>query len=204
VRSGRARQDAYRLASAPGMAVGRGCRAKRLAARTHKQVARQRQETGRIWAKKVVGDHHAIAVEDFRPRFLAKTTMARKAADAAIAATKRALVEMGRKHGRDVRLVHPAYTTVDCSRCVARTTHALPLGERVYRCTECGVALPRDKNSAHVMLIRAGLAPAGVDRTRPDGPPGARQREPGIPRHQAGEEPKEVTGVAGCGWVARG
>lgn len=31
-------------------------------------------------------------------RFLAKTTMARKAADAAIGGTKQALIEMGRKH----------------------------------------------------------------------------------------------------------
>ncbi|WP_344164431.1 hypothetical protein [Nocardiopsis rhodophaea] len=56
-------------------------------------------------------DHDRVAVEDFRPRFLATSTMARKAADAAISATKKALVEMGRKHGRDVRLVHPAHTT---------------------------------------------------------------------------------------------
>ena len=62
---------------------------------------RQRQDTGRKWAKKVVRDHDAIAVEDFRPKFLAKSTMARKAADAAIGATKTRPVEMARKHGRD-------------------------------------------------------------------------------------------------------
>jgi hypothetical protein len=39
-------------------------------------------------------------VEDFKPKFLAKTTMARKAADAAIGAAKRALTEMAAKHGR--------------------------------------------------------------------------------------------------------
>ncbi|GFH37928.1 hypothetical protein SCWH03_41680 [Streptomyces pacificus] len=41
-------------------------------------------------------------MEDFRPKLLAKSTMARKAADAAIDATKTALVEMARKHGRTV------------------------------------------------------------------------------------------------------
>jgi putative transposase len=90
-------------------------------------VARQREDTGRKWAKKVVRDHDAIAVEDFRPKFLAKTTMARKAADAAIGATKAALTEMGRKHGRDIRLVHPAHTTMDCANCDARAKHAPPL-----------------------------------------------------------------------------
>ncbi|WP_436843847.1 RNA-guided endonuclease InsQ/TnpB family protein [Streptomyces sioyaensis] len=125
--------------------------AKRLRAKLHKKVARQREDTGRKWAKNVVRDHDALAVEDFRPRFLAKSTMARKAADAAISATKRALVEMGRKHGRAVHLVHPAHTTMDCAQCGARTKHALPLSERTYACTACGAVSPRDKNSARVM-----------------------------------------------------
>ncbi|GGT10310.1 hypothetical protein GCM10010222_60260 [Streptomyces tanashiensis] len=108
-------------------------------------------------------------MEDFRPKFLAKTTMARKAADAAVGATKRALIEMGRKHGRTVHLVHPAHTTTDCAQCGARAKHVLPLGERVYTCTACGASSPRDKNSARVMLVRAGLNPAAADGGRPGG-----------------------------------
>ncbi|PJJ05113.1 putative transposase [Streptomyces sp. 2333.5] len=163
-------------------------RAQEQAAKLHKKVARQREDTGRKWAKKVVRDHDALAVEDFRPKFLAKSTMARKAADAAIGATKRALVEMGRKHGRAVHLVHPAHTTMDCAQCGARTKHALPLSMRTYACTACGAVSPRDKNSARVMLVRAGLNPAGADRVRPAGPPGRRRREPGIPLVYEGEE----------------
>ncbi|MCM1971264.1 transposase [Streptomyces sp. G1] len=160
----------------------RGYRAaKKQAARLHKKVARQRQDTGRKWAKAVVRDHDALAVEDFRPKFLAKSTMARKAADAAISAAKTALIEMGRKHGRIVQLVHPAHTTMDCAQCGARTKHALPLSERTYTCTACGAVSPRDKNSARVMLVRAGLNPAGADRVRADGPQVHSQREPGIP-----------------------
>ncbi|MFF8502402.1 RNA-guided endonuclease InsQ/TnpB family protein [Streptomyces anulatus] len=145
--------------------AGHGGRAR---AKAYKKVARQREDTGRKRAERVVRGHDAIAVEDFRPKFLAKTTMARKAADAAIGATKAALIEMGRKHGRDIRL-DPAYTTMDCGRCDARAKHALPLGERTYTCTACGNVSPRDKNSARVMLVRAGLAPAGADGTRPPG-----------------------------------
>lgn len=167
---------------ARGQAASKGYReARAQAAKLHKKVARQRQDTARKWAKRVVTDHDAIAVEDFRPKFLAKTTMARKAADAAIGATKTALIEMGRKHGRDVRLVHPAHTTMDCASCGARTKHALPLSERTYTCTACGVVSPRDKNSARVMLVRAGLNPAGADRARAGGPLVPSQREPGIP-----------------------
>jgi putative transposase len=144
--------------------------AKRQAAKLHKKVARQRQDTARKWAKFVVRDHDALAVEDFRPKFLAKSTMARKAADAAIGATKTALIEMGRKHGRTVHLVHPAHTTMDCAHCGARAKHRLPLSERTYTCTACGTVSPRDKNSARVMLVRAGLTPAAVDRGRPERP----------------------------------
>ncbi len=155
-----------------GQAASNGYReAKRQAAKVHKQVARQRQDTARKWAKAVTADFDQIAVEDFRPRFLATSTMARKAADAAISTTKHELINMARKHGRDLRLVHPAHTTMDCGHCGARTKHALPLSERTYTCTACGAVSPRDKNSARVMLVRAGLNPAGADRGRPDGPP---------------------------------
>ncbi len=155
-----------------GQPASKGYReAKHLRAKAYKKVARQLQDTGRKWAKKVVLDHDAIAVEDFRPKFLARTTMARKAADAAIGATKAALLEMGRKHGRGIRLVHPAHTTMDCAHCDARAQHRLPLGERTCTCTctACGTVSPRDKNSARVMLVRAGLNPAGADGGRPPG-----------------------------------
>ncbi|MFD8087717.1 RNA-guided endonuclease InsQ/TnpB family protein [Kitasatospora sp. NPDC059722] len=154
-----------------GKAQTKGYRkAQRQAAKVHKKIANQRQDTARKWAKSVVRDHDAIAVEDFRPKFLAKTTMANKAADAVIGATKAALVEMARKHGRTVHLVNPAHTTMDCAHCGVRAKHRLPLSERIYSCTACGVVSPRDKNSARVMLVRAGLNPAGVDRGRPERP----------------------------------
>ncbi|WP_371617799.1 RNA-guided endonuclease InsQ/TnpB family protein [Streptomyces sp. NBC_00454] len=142
-------------------------KARRAAAKVSKKIARQRQDTGRKWAKKLVRDFDHLAVEDFKAKFLAKSTMARKAADAAIAATKTALTEMARKHGKTVHLVHPAHTTMDCAHCGARAKHRLPLSERTYTCTACGTVSPRDKNSARVMLVRAGLNPASADLVRP-------------------------------------
>ncbi|MCM1972484.1 transposase [Streptomyces sp. G1] len=158
---------------AQGKPGSRGYRtAKKLTVKLYKKVARQRQDTARKWAESAVRDHDALAVEDFRPKFLAKSTMARKAADAAISATKHELIDMARKHRRALYLVHPSHTTMDCGRCGARAKHALPLSERTYTCTACGPVSPRDKNSALVMLVRAGLDPAGADRGRPAGPPG--------------------------------
>jgi putative transposase len=157
---------------AKGQAASKGYReARKWRAKTYQKIARRRQDTGRKWAKKVVTDHDAIAVEDFKPKFLARTSMAKKAADAAIGATRQPLIEMGRKHGRIVHLVHPAHTTMDCAHCGARAKHALPLGERIYTCTVCNTVSPRDKNSARVMLVRAGLNPAGVEGIRPSGAP---------------------------------
>lgn len=142
-------------------------KARRAAAKASKKIARQRQDTGRKWAKRLVRDFDHLAVEDFKPRFLAKSTMARKAADAGIGATKQALIEMSCKHGRTVHLVHPAHTTMDCAQCGARTKHALPLSMRTYSCTVCGVVSSRDENSARVKLVRAGPYPAGADLVRP-------------------------------------
>ena len=145
-------------------------KAQRQAAKAQKKVAQQRKDTARKWALAVVRDHDQIAVEDFKPKFLAKSTMARKAADAAIGATKRALVDTARKYGREVHLVNPAHTTMDCAYCGARAKHRLPLSERTFTCGVCGVSSPRDKNSARVMLVRAGLNPADADRGRPGRP----------------------------------
>ena len=82
--------------------------AKALAATAHAKVARQRSDDARKWAKGVVRSFDQIAVEDFRPNFLAKSTMAKKAADGAIASAKAELIEMATKHERDLRLVDPA------------------------------------------------------------------------------------------------
>ncbi len=53
-------------------------RAKKLTAKLHKKVARQRQDTGRKWAKSVARDHDAFAVEDFRPKFPCQVDHGRK------------------------------------------------------------------------------------------------------------------------------
>lgn len=141
-------------------------KAKRDAAKAAKKVAHQRQDDARKWAKNAVGHHDKIAVEDFQPKFLARSAMARKAADAAIAATKAELAWMATKHGRDLRLIHPANTTTDCSTCGARTKHRLPLGQRTYTCEQCGMVKPRDKNSAAVIAARAGFFPANAEGIR--------------------------------------
>ena len=151
-----------------GQAHSHGYRLARFkAAKIAAKIARQRKDDARKWAKALVEHHDHIAVEDFRPRFLASTSMARKAADGAIAVAKAELVWQATKAGRDLRLVAPANTTTDCGNCGARAKHRLPLGERTYTCEACGYVRPRDKNSAIVMIARAGFDPADVEGVSP-------------------------------------
>ena len=141
-------------------------------AKVYAKVARKRKDDARKWAKKVALNYDQIAVEDFHPKFLAKSTMARKAVDGAIGGAKRELIWMAAKHDRDLRMVDPRYTTMDCGECGARAKHQLPLSERTYTCSACGSVKPRDRNSAAVMVARAGFNPADVDRVRLDSPTG--------------------------------
>jgi putative transposase len=140
-------------------------RAKREAAKIQKKAARQNTHAARLWARRVVDHHQTIAVEDFRPKFLAKSTMARKAADAAIGAAKRELVERGRRAGRKVVLVPPAYTTMTSSECGGKQAR-LGLAERTFQCLDCGYIADRDRNAARVILATAERGRAGADDVR--------------------------------------
>lgn len=134
-------------------------RAKLEAAKVAKKAQRRNTHEGRMWARRVVADHQLIGVEDFRPKFLAKSTMARKAADAAISATKNILVTRAQQAGRKVVLVQPAYTTMTCSGCGTRAKDRLLLDERTFVCTHCGLITDRDVNAARTILAVAERGP---------------------------------------------
>jgi putative transposase len=172
-----------RRTPAPGQRASRGyLSAKRAAAKLSKKIARQRQDTARKWATKVVTNHGVLAVEDFKPKFLAKSRMARKSADGAIGATKATLIEYAQRAGRKVVLVPPAYTTMTCSGCGARAKSRLLLSQRVFVCESCGAICDRDRNAARVILDRAGLNPAGAEAVRHSNLLEVRLlAEPGIP-----------------------
>ena len=140
--------------------------AKRQAAGVEKKAARQNAHDARQWARRVVEGHQLIAVEDFEPKFLARTRMARKAADAAIGACRRELIYRGTRAGRKVVLVPPAYTTMTCSECATRTKERLGLGIRLFECTACGYAADRDRNAARTILATAERNRASADDVR--------------------------------------
>lgn len=163
----KAQRKMSRRRRARGQAASNGyLRAKRHAAKLHQKAAHQNKHAARVWAGRVVADHQTIAVEDLKPRFLAKSTMARKSADAAIGAAKAELIERGTRAGRTVVLVPPAYTTMTCSRCAARNKTRLGLGVRTFRCESCGFTAGRDLNAARVILATAERIRAGADDVR--------------------------------------
>lgn len=107
-----------------GKPGSRGYRkAKRDAAKVSKKVASQRQDAARKWAIGVVRVA-IIAAGDFNLRFLAKSRMARKSADAAIRVTKHTIIEK-------------------CSNCGAIAKQRLKPSERVFVCHACGVVHER-------------------------------------------------------------
>lgn len=150
-----------------GQAQSNGYRqAKLSSAKIAKKAQRQNTHTARVWARSVVDNHGLIAIEDFKPKFLAKSTMARKSADAAIGATKRELIEYAQRAGRTVVMVQPAYTTMTCSHCFARATQRLGLAERNFLCHECGYTAHRDRNAARTILAVAERGHTSVDDVR--------------------------------------
>lgn len=156
-------------------------RARRRKAKAERRARFQRQEHARRWARRIARDHEKIAVEDFKPKFLAKTSMSRKAHDAALSQCKRALLDAGRNLDRQVVLVPPAYTTMTCSSCGRRANSRLPLSKRTFRCGGCGYEQDRDRNAA-MNIYRAGFNPAPDDGVRPDAASATAASQGGIPR----------------------
>ena len=153
--------------------------ATREAAWLHPQGANQNKHAGREGTKSVVDNHHGIAAEGFKPRFLAKSTMACMSAQATMGAAKRELIECGTRAGRPMLLVPPACWTMTRSRCCVR--HArLDVSERTVRCPNRGFTTHGDPKAAAPVLataepIRAGVAyvshllpPLGMSSMRPE------------------------------------
>jgi hypothetical protein len=59
--------------------------------------------------------------------------------------------------------VAPAYTSMTCSSCFARTTQRLGLAERTFRCQDCGYTDTRDRNAARTILALAERGQASAD-----------------------------------------
>jgi putative transposase len=159
------KQAQRKLSRAVKGSLGRK-KAKKKVARIHLKIARQRKDRAFKWSRKIVTAFGRLAIEDFKPKFLAKSTMAKKATDGAVGMTKQILITMAEAAGRTVSLVNPAYTTMECSECGTRNKARIALNIRTFECHACGYTAGRDFNAARTIRARAGFNPTNVDDVR--------------------------------------
>ncbi|MYE17528.1 MAG: IS200/IS605 family element transposase accessory protein TnpB [Gemmatimonadetes bacterium] len=111
----------------------------------------------------IVRDYSAnLAVEDLRiPNMVRNRRLSRSIHEQQWGAIVRMLGYKAESAGGSVTAVAPHHTSRECSGCARRRD--MPLAVRVYRCTECGLVLDRDVNTARNVLQRglAALNPGG-------------------------------------------
>ncbi|MGI5238006.1 IS607 family element RNA-guided endonuclease TnpB [Dactylosporangium sp. CA-139066] len=157
--------------------------------RAHARVANLRRDGLHQLTTRLAGTYGTLVVEDLNVAgMLRNRRLARHIADAGFGELRRQLAYKTLWSGGRLIVADRWYpSSKTCSGCGAVKTK-LPLAERTYTCTSCGLVLDRDVNAACNLaaLVRevttAGSGPVagrGADqKTRPDGPV-AVKRQPG-------------------------
>jgi putative transposase len=115
--------------------------------RQHEHIANQRKDFLNKIAHSLIVRYDLLVLEDLhiqgmvRKRHLSKSIL-----DAGWGTLKRCLVDKAAEAGRQVILVHPAYTSKTCSSCGA-VWEDLALADRWVECA-CGLSMDRDVNAA--------------------------------------------------------
>src|SRR5262249_8701866 len=122
-------------------------KAVRLLQKKHLKVKRQRRDFHFKEARKLVSQYQSIKVEDLNIRGMVKNHhLAKSISDAGWGQFIMIVIFKAEEAGRKVIKVNPSYTSRDCSRCGHR--NELTLATRVYRCSQCGLVIHRDRNGA--------------------------------------------------------
>lgn len=129
-------------------------KSKKLAAKQHRKVKRQRLDFLFKTAKKYIDKYALIVIENLKiSNMLKNNSLAKSISDASWSKFKEILIFKAEEAGRLVELVNPSYTTQDCSRCGNRVKK--DLSERTHDCKMCGLILDRDHNAAINILKSA-------------------------------------------------
>jgi putative transposase len=133
-------------------------------ARVHERIAFRRTDFAHQTARRIVDRFGLIAVENLMiARMGQHPALAKSIHDAAWGRFYRVLCEKAESAARLHVAVDPAFTSQDCSRCQVR--HVLPLKQRDFCCSSCGLTLGRDHNAALNVLALGqqslGLVPRG-------------------------------------------
>ncbi len=123
-------------------------------AKIHEKIANARDDFIHKLSTKLIKENKFIAIEKLNIKNLMLISYnAKNIADASWGKLAMYLHYKAESAGCVVQDVDPAYTTRDCSFCGHRNPK-LPLWQRKFCCEECGKELPRDYNSAKVVLAR--------------------------------------------------
>ncbi|GLV58818.1 transposase [Dictyobacter sp. S3.2.2.5] len=122
-------------------------KARKLVARAHLKVQRQRQDFARKQANALVSSHDLIAFEHLVIRNMVRNRkLAKSINDAAWGAFLEQVKYYGKLHGIAIIAVAPHGTSQNCSGC--GTTVIKTLSMRTHICPSCGLVMDRDENAA--------------------------------------------------------
>jgi putative transposase len=162
-------------------------RAKAQLGRAHARVANLRRDGLHQLTTRLAREHGTVVVEDLNVAgMLANRRLARHIADAGFAELRRQLTYKTEWNGGRLVVADRWYpSSKACSGCGAVKTK-LPLSERTYRCTICGLVLDRDLNAARnlaaLAAASAGSGPVagrGANQKTHPGGQVAVKRQPG-------------------------
>ena len=136
-------------------------RARKLLAVGSSKVSRQRVDFNHKLSAELVRKHDLVVFEDLKVRNMVRNhAFAKSIADAGWGQLRRFTEYKGRRVGKLVVKVPPAYSTQEC--CLCGALNQVPLSLRSFDCRGCKKILDRDFNAAWIVLKR-GLAQVGQD-----------------------------------------
>lgn len=150
---------------------------RRKVARLHRTVARRRADSRHKLTTRLVREHDLLCVEDLSIAGLARTTLARPFADAALGEFLRQIRYKADWHGKHVVAVGRSYpSSKTCGGC-GQVHAGLAPTDRVWVCPACGRTHDRDANAARNLLSEGtrlfALRGPGALSGGPAGRPGA-------------------------------
>lgn len=132
-------------------------KAKKKLGKAHLKVSNQRKDFVVKTARCVVRSNDLVVIEDLKVRNMKKNPkLAKSISDAGWFMFRSALERYGRKYGRIVHAVNPAYTSQVCSGCGSLPGVKKKLSDRWHSC-DCGCSLDRDHNAA-LNILTSGLS----------------------------------------------
>lgn len=141
--------------------VNRG-KARKLVAKTHLKIARQRKDFIHKLAFKYANNYDYVCMENLAVLGMAKNKYLSKSIyDAGWGLFQNLLSEKLQKLGKGLVLVNPRYTSQICSQCGAVVKKSL--SQRTHYCPECLYVEDRDTNAAKVIKNLGMVTPFGED-----------------------------------------